>query len=500
MYAFPTLLCIFYSFCIALHSQLYFVFRREPKDADKGIYAMLKWYLILPILASGVICKLPTHASAEVHSDRPSGSTALSVGFYGYDAGSGRCWYASPPDDQSLPPRVHNWVLIRVITTFTGWCILAGVYLLIASATIAHVVFWKGMSDIGGHIGLRRNRRRHASEVSASDRSTPGKSWVGPPPTSSMDGSTMCEVTLDGVESGAEVPLSSSPVDVKRTGKEDFLEGLEEIYTEGPSADTRTAHDDDWGLPSFPPPPKVHLGPENPRHTLQLQDFGTSAATLTQTTYTLSGVVYLPSHQEGSTFRSSSHSQGRPRRVSRRTLRAMALRLIGYILLPTFCIIPRVITEFIVVCHPAGVVVIPAPVDGILDGLNGLIGLFNALLFFSDPVLLVVWTGLWANRSWAGLRQRTSRGSTAGSSRGRAAAVEESMDGPAVEESMDGPAVEESMDGPYQSSVQVVETSASDQVGRIPCPRLGRNDSSSQRSSNGNFEGTLVSTSQELDS
>lgn len=60
MYAFPTLLSIFYSFCIALHSQLYFVFRREPKDADKGIYAMLKWYLILPIVASGVICKLFT--------------------------------------------------------------------------------------------------------------------------------------------------------------------------------------------------------------------------------------------------------------------------------------------------------------------------------------------------------------------------------------------------------------------------------------------------------
>ena len=60
MYAFPTLLSIFYSFCIALHSQLYFVFRREPKDADKGIYAMLKWYLILPIIASGVICKLST--------------------------------------------------------------------------------------------------------------------------------------------------------------------------------------------------------------------------------------------------------------------------------------------------------------------------------------------------------------------------------------------------------------------------------------------------------
>lgn len=64
MYAFPTLLSIFYSSCIALHSQLYYVFRREPKDPRTGVYAMLKWYLVLPIVASGALCKLSTNHSA----------------------------------------------------------------------------------------------------------------------------------------------------------------------------------------------------------------------------------------------------------------------------------------------------------------------------------------------------------------------------------------------------------------------------------------------------
>lgn len=57
MFAFPTLLSVFYSCCIALNSQLYFVFRREPSDTGKGIGAMLKWYLFTPIVVSGIICK-----------------------------------------------------------------------------------------------------------------------------------------------------------------------------------------------------------------------------------------------------------------------------------------------------------------------------------------------------------------------------------------------------------------------------------------------------------
>ena len=57
MFAFPTLLSVFYSCCIALNSQLYFVFRREPSDTGKGIGTMLKWYLFTPIVVSGIICK-----------------------------------------------------------------------------------------------------------------------------------------------------------------------------------------------------------------------------------------------------------------------------------------------------------------------------------------------------------------------------------------------------------------------------------------------------------
>lgn len=57
LYAFPTLLSVFYSCCIALNSQLYFVFRREPKDTGRGIGTLLKWYIITPIIVSAIICE-----------------------------------------------------------------------------------------------------------------------------------------------------------------------------------------------------------------------------------------------------------------------------------------------------------------------------------------------------------------------------------------------------------------------------------------------------------
>lgn len=60
MFAFPTLLSVFYSCCIAFNSQLYFVFRREPNDTGKGIGTLLKWYIIGPIVLSGTICESQT--------------------------------------------------------------------------------------------------------------------------------------------------------------------------------------------------------------------------------------------------------------------------------------------------------------------------------------------------------------------------------------------------------------------------------------------------------
>lgn len=57
MFAFPTLVSVFYSCCIALNSQLYFVFRREPSGPENGVGSLLKWYIFTPIVVSAIICE-----------------------------------------------------------------------------------------------------------------------------------------------------------------------------------------------------------------------------------------------------------------------------------------------------------------------------------------------------------------------------------------------------------------------------------------------------------
>ena len=295
-----------------------------------------------------------------------------------------------------------------------------------------------------------------------------------------MDGSTICEGTLSGVKLGArEMPLFSSPVDVEYTGKEDTVDSLETSDAGGPTGDPGAADDDDRSHYGFPPLPQAYISPLKRSPTLQFQDFITCKTTSTQLTATLSSIAHqLPSRQEGSNTQTSSHSQGRPRRVSPRTLRAVALRLIGYILIPVFCITPRAIADLIILCYPTNGVVIPDSVNGILDVLNGLIGLFNALLFFSDPVLLVVWEGLWANRSWGVLRKQTSN--TAGSCRDRESRVSEPVN------------------GVYPFSLRDVAPPAGDQVGSTRWD-VGRNESLPRRpSSNERLEETLVSPSHGL--
>jgi hypothetical protein len=52
LYAFPTLTSLFYSFCIALNTQLVFVFGKRPGSST------LKFYIGIPIFLSLCICTL----------------------------------------------------------------------------------------------------------------------------------------------------------------------------------------------------------------------------------------------------------------------------------------------------------------------------------------------------------------------------------------------------------------------------------------------------------
>jgi len=84
----------------------------------------------------------------------------------------------------------------------------------------------------------------------------------------------------------------------------------------------------------------------------------------------------------------------------------MTLRLIGYILIPVICVLPSVIRDLIIKAYPVGEFSVPDVVAGLIDGLNGLVGLFNAVLFLVDPVLLILWAELRANHRWGLVQKR----------------------------------------------------------------------------------------------
>jgi hypothetical protein len=72
-------------------------------------------------------------------------------------------------------------------------------------------------------------------------------------------------------------------------------------------------------------------------------------------------------------------------------MKALALRLLGYILIPTVCILPGVVQDVIAKTYPDTAALIPDRVSTMFDTLNGLVGLFNAILFALDPALLALY-------------------------------------------------------------------------------------------------------------
>ena len=61
----------------------------------------------------------------------------------------------------------------------------------------------------------------------------------------------------------------------------------------------------------------------------------------------------------------------------------------GYIVAPILCLLPGIVLDLVTKVFPK--LVVPSWVNGLLDGLNGLIGLLNSILMLSDPSLLAVW-------------------------------------------------------------------------------------------------------------
>ena len=361
LYAFPALLSVFYSCCIALNSQLYLVFRREPKEFERGMSTLLKWYISAPIALSGIICESRLAPVRCVVPHQSLGFSALAASLYGYDSVYGYCWYASPPVNPDYPHQRHLRSLVGMVTTFGGWCLLALLYLLFASTTVAWVVFFKLSDvDIGGHLGLRRDRGKFTSEGSIPTPSTSDLRWVG------------------------HTPTSSTGVEMQRKGRFHTVQ-----FEDREKASPTPASDDH----------QRELRAEDEQEEWNTHIF-------------LRNIRYSSSEAHSSRIEATTTPahQGQPK-ISRRTLalRAMTFRLIGYILIPVICILPGVITDLIVKAYPVGEVYIPDLISGFCDGMNGLVGFFNAMLFLLDPVLLVVWAELRANHRWGLLqRQRTT--------------------------------------------------------------------------------------------
>lgn len=76
---------------------------------------------------------------------------------------------------------------------------------------------------------------------------------------------------------------------------------------------------------------------------------------------------------------------------------------------PLLCLLPGIIFDFVMRVTPD--LDVPIALNGLFDGLNGLVGLFNSLLMLSDPALLAVWDDLRAL-----VRRGTSKGSSEGAS------------------------------------------------------------------------------------
>lgn len=122
LFAAPTMLSIFYSCCIALNSQLAFVFRR-PSPSHALVY-----FIVVPILVAFVIA-----------------FCALGTGTYGYDETWGYCWYAT----QGISP---STVLIRMLFTYSLPTLLCMLYLLVATVTISIAVFSSPLTPSSGNV------------------------------------------------------------------------------------------------------------------------------------------------------------------------------------------------------------------------------------------------------------------------------------------------------------------------------------------------------------
>ncbi|KIM30015.1 hypothetical protein M408DRAFT_22441 [Serendipita vermifera MAFF 305830] len=330
LYAFPTLISVFYSFCIALNTMLVFVFSKRPGNST------LKYYVGIPIALSALIC-IP----------------ALGAGVYGYDATYDLCWIAS---DETTSP---NQVVTRYLLTFGLWCLVTMVFLIFAAILISHSVFAKTSKLNKLASGLSK----------ALPSSQPISSGSGPHPisrystfytTNSNNNNISGNDNGNGDGNGQDVPVISYARPMS-------------AYAPGQVQEPQTA-----GIGSL----KSEFESEPPTPSR----FRSAVS-----------VLYSSNNQGAAASKPPAPPVPAPRQenttLTRRSqaMRALAFRLLGYILIPTICILPGVTIDLITKVSPTAAANIPDSLNTAFDTLNGLVGLFNAILYAMDPALLALY-------------------------------------------------------------------------------------------------------------
>lgn len=303
LYAWPTLVSLFYSFSIALNTQLAFVFGKRPGQTK------LKYYIGIP-LAVATCITVP----------------ALATGLYGQDDNWDMCWY-------NTQGKTAQQVLIPYVFTFAFWCLIVIFYLVVAAVTIIVAVFYTSS---------RLNRL--AANFTRSNNSRPSHSQPQPRAAASL-GQPRYLPQRSYIQS-----------DLAITKPEMEIEPVLPVLSRSSDTHDRSGNQTPSRALSSRPP--------------HVQDV-------------------LP--------------------LSRRSLamRALAIRLIGYIIVPVLCILPGVINDLLAKSNPTIVASIPESVTTFFDTLNGLVGTFSSVLYALDPALLALYSQLWHQR-----RQKVSANAT----------------------------------------------------------------------------------------
>ncbi|PVG02354.1 hypothetical protein CPB86DRAFT_811450 [Serendipita vermifera] len=363
LYAFPTLISLFYSFNIALNTQLVFVFGKRPGQSK------LKYYISIPILLSLCIC-IP----------------ALATHIYGFDVSFDMCWYKTKHKNS-------RQVLLPYFFTFAFWCLMVVAYLIVAGISITFAVFSK--TSRLNH--LATNLSKSLSSNSHHAGSAPHMMVAGMAATSNLPMQAQATLSSGKGQQISSFGMSDSD-EIGGVG-----DGRGRKLTYGPQQQERHEKQKRQWLTSNQQRREFDRDPMILTHK---SDFEMDATGISALSKQVGGDQYHH-HQYGRSPAVSSkqtatmmsmHGRSVPvvppnQTLSRRSLamRALALRLLGYITIPMICILPGVIDDLLIKAIPSRGPDIPGVLSTCFDSLNGLIGLMNAILYALDPALLALY-------------------------------------------------------------------------------------------------------------